>query len=60
MSQNTTAIGIAYKPITTYFVSANQIPVKWEIKGTSPYPLNFTNLFVDKMLGNDLEKFSLP
>lgn len=45
----------AYTPITTYFVSADQTRVRWEMKGSSPYPLNFTNLFVDKMLGNDLE-----
>jgi hypothetical protein len=48
--------GIAYTPITTYFVSADQTRVKWEMKGTNNYPLNFTNLFVDKMLGTDLEK----
>lgn len=47
--------GIAYTPITTYFVAPDQTRVKWEMKGTSAYPLNFTNLFVDKMLGNDLE-----
>ncbi|MCX2479466.1 SRPBCC family protein [Pedobacter sp. MC2016-15] len=48
--------GIAYTPITTYFVTAGQTRVKWEMKGNSKYPLNFTNLFVDKMLGTDLEK----
>ncbi|CAM4246440.1 Polyketide cyclase / dehydrase and lipid transport [Pedobacter westerhofensis] len=47
--------GIAYTPITTYFISPSQTPLKWEMKGTSPYPLNFTNLFVDNMLGKDLE-----
>lgn len=47
--------GTAFTPITTYAVSADQTRVKWEMKGKSPYPLNLTNLFVDKMLGTDLE-----
>jgi hypothetical protein len=47
---------VNYAPITTEAISDNQTKVKWEFKGKSPYPLNFMNLFVDGLLGKDLEK----
>jgi uncharacterized protein YndB with AHSA1/START domain len=47
---------VNYAPITTEAVSDSQTKVKWEFKGKSPYPLNFMNLFVDGLLGKDLEK----
>ncbi|MBC7888413.1 MAG: SRPBCC family protein [Ferruginibacter sp.] len=47
--------GIASAPIVTESISANQTKVKWAMKGKSAYPLNFMNLFMDNMLGKDLE-----
>ena len=41
--------------LSTDSIGANQTLVKWNINGTSPYPLNLTNLFIDKMVGGDLE-----
>lgn len=47
--------GVAYAPIITAPVSANQTKVAWGMKGESKYPMNVINLFMDKMLGKDLE-----
>ncbi|MEJ7738431.1 MAG: SRPBCC family protein [Chitinophagaceae bacterium] len=47
--------GLASAPIITEAVSDNQTKVKWGIKGESKYPVNFMNLFMDNMLGKDLE-----
>jgi len=47
--------GIATAPIITQVVSQNQTKVKWALKGKSAYPMNFMNLFMDGMLGKDLE-----
>jgi len=47
--------GIAFTPITTETVADNQTKVKWGMKGKSKYPLNFINLFMDNLLGKDLE-----
>jgi len=47
--------GIATAPIVTEEVTANQTKVTWALKGQSPYPMNFMNLFMDNMLGKDLE-----
>ena len=46
---------IATAPIVTEAVSENQTKVKWAMNGKSPYPLNFMNLFMDNMLGTDME-----
>ncbi len=35
-------------------VSPTQTKVKWGMKGRSKYPLNFMNLFMDNILGRDL------
>lgn len=48
--------GIANVHFITESVSQNQTRLKWGMKGKSDYPINFMNLFIDKMLGNDLEK----
>ncbi len=48
--------GIATAPIITEGMSVNQTKVKWAMKGESKYPLNFMNLFMDNMLGKDLEE----
>jgi len=47
--------GIATSPIVTEAVSADQTKVEWAMNGKSKYPLNFMNLFMDNMLGKDLE-----
>jgi hypothetical protein len=47
--------GIAYAPIITEGVAENQTKVKWGMKGKSNYPFNFMNLFMDNMLGKDIE-----
>ncbi len=47
--------GIATVPIITEAVSENQTKIKWGMKGKSLYPLNFMNLFMDGMLGKDME-----
>jgi len=48
--------GIATAPFITEAVSENQTKVKWGMRGESKYPMNFMNLFMDNMLGKDLEK----
>lgn len=52
--------GIANTPLATEAVSPpnsqrDQTKVKWGMHGTNPYPRNFMNLFMLKMLGKDLE-----
>jgi uncharacterized membrane protein len=47
--------GLATAPIITEPVSENQTKVRWALKGKSAYPMNFLNLFMDNMLGKDLE-----
>lgn len=47
--------GIASAPVTTEAVSENQTKVTWGMKGRSNYPMNFMNLFMDDMLGKDLD-----
>ena len=47
--------GIATTHFITEPVSADQTKVKWGMKGKSNYPMNFMNLFMDNMLGGDLE-----
>ncbi|MEO7767079.1 MAG: SRPBCC family protein [Ferruginibacter sp.] len=47
--------GIATVPIATSALSSTQTKVTWSMKGKSKYPLNFMNMFIDKMLGKDLE-----
>ena len=46
---------VASTPIITEALSDNQTKVKWGMKGRSVYPLNFMNLFMDGLLGKDLE-----
>jgi hypothetical protein len=48
--------GTAYAPIVTEEVSPNQTKVIWGLSGKSNYPMNFMNLFMDGMLGKDLEQ----
>jgi hypothetical protein len=46
---------VATAPIITEPVADNQTKVKWALKGKSNYPMNIMNLFMDNMLGKDLE-----
>jgi uncharacterized protein YxeA len=45
----------AYAPMVTEAISDSQTRVKWGLQGTSTYPMNFMNLFMDKILGKDIE-----
>lgn len=47
--------GIAHTHMLTEPISENQTKVVWGMEGESKYPMNFMNLFMDNMLGNDLE-----
>ena len=47
---------VATAPIVTEAISPDQTKVKWGMAGKSNYPLNFMNLFMDGILGKDLEK----
>lgn len=42
--------------MTTSSVSENATELKWGMQGHSPYPLNFMNLFVPKILGDDMDE----
>jgi len=46
---------IAKTPMITEGVSENQTKVTWGMEGESPYPFNLMNLFMEGMLGKDLE-----
>jgi uncharacterized protein YndB with AHSA1/START domain len=48
--------GIANIHLTTEALAANRTKVKWGMQGLHPFPLNLMNLFMDTMLGKDLEK----
>ncbi len=45
---------IAYTNMRTETTSDNNTKVKWNMEGKNAYPLNFTNLFIGRMLRNDL------
>ena len=47
--------GVAKTPFTTQAVSDNQTKVKWGMTGGNPYPLNLMHLFIEGLLGKDLE-----
>jgi len=47
--------GIAQTHFITEPVSVDQTKVKWGMNGKSKYPMNFMNLFMENMLGDDLE-----
>lgn len=48
--------GQAEAPITTERISDNETKVKWGFNGKSNYPFNFMNLFMDGMLGKDIQE----
>jgi hypothetical protein len=37
-------------------VSDHETLLKWGMSGRTPYPMNLMNLFIDGMLGKDLEE----
>lgn len=41
--------------MTTEALSGTETKVKWGMSGSNPYPMNFMNLFIDGILGRDLE-----
>ncbi|WP_205503948.1 SRPBCC family protein [Rufibacter psychrotolerans] len=45
----------AQTPMTTEALSPTQTKVTWGMRGANPYPFNLMHLFVDDMLGQDLE-----
>jgi len=47
--------GIGQTHMTTDSISSNQAKVTWGMKGVHSYPFNFMNLFMDSMLGKDIE-----
>jgi hypothetical protein len=47
---------VAYTPIITEAVSDAKTKVIWGMNGSNKYPMNFMNLFMDSMLGKDLDK----
>ena len=51
--------GIATTPIETEAIFENQTKVKWGMNGKNNYPMNFMNIFMDNLLGSDLETASL-
>jgi hypothetical protein len=48
--------GIAHAYMSTESISGNDTKLTWGMKGRNRYPLNLTNLIIDKMLGGDLEE----
>lgn len=46
--------GVADVSMAVEPISAEQTKLTWVFAGKSQYPMNLTNLFIDKMLGNDL------
>ena len=47
--------GIANTHLTTEALAADRTKVKWGMQGSHPFPLNVMNLFMDTLLGKDLE-----
>jgi hypothetical protein len=45
---------VATSSFVTKAVSANQTKISWDMNGRSPYPLNLMNLFIDRVLGDDI------
>lgn len=48
--------GLGMTEMKTETITPDQTKVTWGMKGKSPYPMNLTNLFIDSMLGGDLEE----
>ncbi|MCF0070143.1 SRPBCC family protein [Dyadobacter sp. CY261] len=48
--------GLAHTEMTTEAVSPTQTKVAWGMTGESKYPMNFMNIFIDGILGKDLDE----
>ena len=46
---------VAKARMITEPVGEQQTHVRWSMEGRSPYPMNFLNLFMDGLLGKDME-----
>jgi uncharacterized protein YndB with AHSA1/START domain len=46
---------VAKTPMRTESIAQNQTKVIWGMEGKSKYPMNFMNLFMEGMVGKDLE-----
>ena len=47
--------GTANTLMTTAALPGNQTKITWGMEGSNPYPFNFINLFMNNVLGKDLE-----
>src|SRR5688572_44604 len=47
---------VAQTSMITQPVAENQTRVQWRMEGRSSYPFNFMNLFMDGILGKDMEQ----
>lgn len=47
--------GIANTPMAVEAIHANGTKLTWGMRGRSKYPMNLMNLFISKLLGNDLQ-----
>ncbi len=47
--------GVAQAPIGLEALSPAQTRVTWGMEGSSDYPMNIMNLFIDNMLGRDID-----
>ncbi|HEX5172348.1 MAG TPA: SRPBCC family protein [Cyclobacteriaceae bacterium] len=48
--------GVAHTHMITEEVAPDQTKVTWGMKGANQYPMNFMNLFMNNMLGADLDE----
>ena len=48
--------GRAITFVITEPLTENQTSVRWSMSGKSNYPMNFMNLFMDSLLGKDMDK----
>jgi hypothetical protein len=47
--------GTGYVTMLTDSTGANETRVTWTMEGKSKYPMNFMNLFMDKVLHRDMQ-----
>lgn len=47
--------GIAHTTMSTEPIDDGHTKVKWAMEGRNNYPINFMNLFMGSMLGNDMD-----
>jgi hypothetical protein len=47
---------IGHASMTTHSISPDKTKVRWKMEGKQPYPLNLMNLFIDGILGKDMNE----